>query len=365
MRVAIDAGPLRPEPAGVGVYVRSLLEAMAGEPGGNELVVIGKRADTPAIPGTIGIDRPASLPYPVWLQLHAVGAAKRAAADLVHYTDGLVPLFGSPATVLTIHDISIITHWRTHVGRRLARIPLAVISPHLADRVIADSRATADELMRVVKLSASRIDVIPLAPRDRPRPAERDVDDTLRRAGLDRGSFILVPGTLEPRKNHLAVLAAFSQLAAAGAIREDISLVLAGGRGWRSSPILAAIRESPVAHRVRWLGYVPDDDLIALMSSAAIVAYVSLYEGFGLPVLEAMSVGAAVVTSNVSSLPEVAGDAAVLVSPTNPKEIAEGLRLALEGVADLRVASIARASTFSWARTAAQTIDVYRRVRVR
>jgi alpha-1,3-rhamnosyl/mannosyltransferase len=289
--------------------------------------------------------------------------ARRARADLAHYTDGLAPLFsGVRLSVLTVHDLSIVRHWRAHAGRRLPRIPLVLLAPHRVTRVIADSRATADEVMRLCRIRASQIDVVPLAPRSRPTPTAAEVGSVLDRMGLDRGGYILLPGTVEPRKNHIRAIAAFEQLVARNAIPQDVRLVIAGASGWGSRPIIERVAESPSHARIKNLGYVSDEELVALMTGAALVAYVSIYEGFGLPVLEAMACGAPVVTSNVSSMPEAAGDAAVLVDPFDEGAIASGIEDAWRGQAEMRQRSVERAAAFSWARTAVQTVEVYRRV---
>jgi glycosyltransferase involved in cell wall biosynthesis len=361
MRVAFDVGPLRPDPAGVGVYVRSLLTALLRDAPEITVVPIGMRGDV-SIPGAEDAPRRGLTPYPYWLQFQAPLAIRKARVDVLHCTDGLVPLAHRGKTVLTVHDLSIMTHWRSHLSRRLARVPLAYLSPHLANRLIVDSSAGADEIMSFLDIPASRIDIVPLAPREGTQPSPVELAETLSRLHLEPGAFILAPGTLEPRKNHRAVIAAFEILAAKDNLDPDVQLVLAGRRGWQADTILDAIRDSRYVNRVKWLGYVSDADLTALMSSAAIVVYASQSEGFGLPVLEAMAVGAAVVTSGVSSMPEIAADAGILVDPTDARDIARGMAEAFAGRTDLGRSAFARAQLFTWSQTAAATVEVYGRV---
>jgi glycosyltransferase involved in cell wall biosynthesis len=361
MRVALDVGPVKAQPAGVGIYTRSLAVAMADLLDDGNLAFIGKRPDAAGLPEHVRTrTRAAKLPYPAWAELLGGVDARRAGGDVAHFTDGLVPVVRSGPTVVTVHDLSIVRHWRSHELHRLPRVPLVLAAPHLATRVIADSRATADELIRLAHVSARKIDVVMLAPRSGSEPATPEaISAALEGHNLVRHRYVLAPGTIEPRKNHYRLIRAFEDLIRRGEIDDDISLVVAGGQGWGSAPVVAAIDESPHASRIRRLGYVPDDDMAALMTGAGLVAYVSTYEGFGLPILEAMACGAPVVTSAVSSMPEAAGHAALLVDPYAIESIARGI---VDGLADrehLAGASIVHARMFSWARTAGETRDVY------
>lgn len=366
MRVAFDVGPLRPEGAGVAMYVGSLATALAGVMPRDELAYIGHRPDAPAMAaGFRTLDRSARLPYPAWVETLAARDAKRAGADVVHYTDGLVPPIRHGRTIVTVLDLSIVRHWRAHRARRYPRIPLVLAAPHLADLVIVPSRATADEVMRLARVPAAKIEVIPLAARPGLAPAgDAEIERVLPGLGLRRRRYIVALGTIEPRKNHLALVRAFERLRADGHIDDDIELVIAGKPGWGHEPVLRAIAGSPATSRIRVLGYVPDRDLPALLTGAAVAAYVSLYEGFGLPVLEAMACGVPVVTSACSSMPEVAGDEAFLVGPDDPADIARGLGDAIGLPADARAAMgyrlIRQARRLDWATTARATAALYR-----
>jgi glycosyltransferase involved in cell wall biosynthesis len=294
------------------------------------------------------------------VELRGAKSVVESGAGVAHFTDGLVPLRSPRPVVVTVLDLSLVRQWRSHRVVRYARIPLVLLAPRLATRVIAISRATADEVIRLTGTAARRIDVIPLAPRASARPMDDDtVATVLGGLRLARGGFLLVPGTLEPRKNHVRVIKAFEDLARRAAIPSDMLLVLAGQSGWRAERTLEALAASPVRERIRLVGYVPEDDLAALMTGAAAVVYASTYEGFGLPVLEAMACGAIVVTSAVSSMPEVAGDAAILVDPYDPSAIAGGIVSALGAGASSRRRSIEHAVRFTWAATAAGTAAVY------
>jgi glycosyltransferase involved in cell wall biosynthesis len=366
MRVALDVGPIKPNPAGVGLYVNSLGSALAEFLTNDELAFIGHRDDAPPSPsGYQAVGRPARMPYPFWVEVAAARDAKRVAADVVHFTDGLVPLVRHGQSVVTIHDLSMIRHWRSHRAIRYPRIPLILAAPWLASRVMVPSRATADEVMALTHYPANRIDVVPLAARPDARPAEADqVARTLEGLGLVRNRYILALGTIEPRKNHLRLIGAFESLVKRHAIADDIQLVLAGGLGWGHRSVTQAIEESPTKDRIRLLGYVSEIDLPPLLTGAVVVPYVSLYEGFGLPVLEAMACGAPVVTSSVSSMPEVAGDAAVLVDPYDIEAIADAIQqtMSLDQAARAQAirAGSAQAESFSWSKVALLTSATYR-----
>jgi glycosyltransferase involved in cell wall biosynthesis len=360
MRVAFDVGPVKAKPAGVGIYARSLASALMSQLAPGELALIGRRDDAASLPDQVRwVGRNRRIPYPAWVQLGGVDV-RRTRSDVAHFTDGLVPVVRAGPTVVTVHDLSIVRHWRAHQLKRLPRIPLVLVAPHLATRVIADSRATADELIRLADVSPRKIDVVMLAPRAGAEPIAADVvAPLLERLGLVRDRYLLIPGTIEPRKNHARVLKAFELLVERRHIDDDIALVLAGGHGWGSAPVIEAANHSPVSSRIHWLGYVADEDLAALMTGAGLVAYASTYEGFGLPILEAMACGAPVLTSSISSMPETAGDAALLVDPYAIASIARGIVDGLAGRVNLAAASLDRARLFSWARTAHETVAVY------
>lgn len=262
-----------------------------------------------------------------------------------------------PAYVATVHDLTTLTHPRHHtvLNRLVHRRRLAWIRRH-ARRVIAVSGSTARDLSDA-GVDRGRIDVVHEARGHDVEPADlREVRD---RYGIE-GPYILTVGTLEPRKNHVRLIRAFEALD-----HRDIELVLVGGDGWRSGAPKRAIRASRARARIRRLGAVPDADLAALYAGATVFAYPSLYEGFGLPVLEAMAAGTPVLTSDVSSLPEVAGDAALLVDPGSADAIRSGLDRLLHdpGLRDrLAERGRAREREFSWERTAQETLTVYRTI---
>jgi len=366
MKVGFDVGPLKPRPAGVGVYVQSLATALAKLVPSEDLSFIGKRADATGLPDDVEfVGRSSGVPYSAWALLRAGAAARRAKADIVHMTDGLVPIASRPRrVVLTVLDMTLVERPQDHRIRRYLRIPFVLAAPRLAHVVVVPSRATADAVHRLTGTAIRRIRVVPLAARPGFSPAPRAAArEAAERHRLIAGSYILVPGTIEPRKNPLGTLRAFERLVSERRLDERMQLAYAGSMGWRVDRFAAAVESSQVRDRVRVLGYVPDADLPPLMTGAAVVAYPSFAEGFGFPVLEAMACGAIVVTSDRSSLPEVAGDAALLVDPTDTDSIADAILQAtlLSGSARkaASAASIARAAAFSWRETAERSVEAW------
>jgi alpha-1,3-rhamnosyl/mannosyltransferase len=214
---------------------------------------------------------------------------------------------------------------------------------------MAISEATRRDLVEHYPAAADKTTVVPLAADDRFRPG-----DAARHPGPD-GPFVLVVGTLEPRKNLPRLIEAFAGLDPA--LRERYRLVLAGANGWQTDETFASIAEHE--NEITTLGYVSDDDLAALYRAAELVCYPSLYEGFGLPVLEAMQSGTAVLTSSTSSMPEVGGDAARYVDPLDVDDIRAGLEQLLADADEReRLARLGRerSESFSWERTARETL---------
>jgi glycosyltransferase involved in cell wall biosynthesis len=231
-----------------------------------------------------------------------------------------------------------------------------------ATALIAVSEATKRDLGELYGIASDRIHVIPEAAAPRFRPVSADRAARVRqRYGLP-ARFVLAVGTLEPRKNLTRLVHACESLFAEDAVD---ALVLVGGRGWLDSDFYRMLDDSPWKGRVMLPGYIADDDLPAVYAAASVTALPSLYEGFGLPVLEAMACGSPVCTSNASSLPEVAGDAALYFDPLDVEQMTAQLRRVVSDEAlakDLGERGLARASLFSWDRVARETLAVYGRV---
>jgi glycosyltransferase involved in cell wall biosynthesis len=263
---------------------------------------------------------------------------------------------------VTVHDIAFFLFPQYHpLKRKMLFRRLFSPSMHKADHVIADSQNTKQDLIKHFHVSPEKITVIYLAAEDIFRPVEiEDAQTVISKYGLEYGQFLLYVGTIEPRKNLMRLLKAYNVFRTEGS--NDVPLVLAGASGWLNDGLFRAIQDSAWSKDIRVLGYLSKADLPALYSGALAFIYPSLYEGFGLPPLEAMACGAPVITSNNSSLPEVVGDAAILVNPLSAEEIAEAV-LRLAGDPSLREKmrekGLQRARSFSWEVSARKTIEVY------
>jgi glycosyltransferase involved in cell wall biosynthesis len=261
--------------------------------------------------------------------------------------------------VVTVHDLTLLTHPEWHEASKVRYFGWALRrAVRSARRVLCVSATTARDLAERLEVAPGRIDVTRLGTDLRPA-GEAEVAALRRRLGLD-GPYLLGLGTVEPRKDLPTLVRAFASLAGELPHR----LVLAGLAGWGQGALAAAVAQSGVADRVLLTGYLPEADKAALFTGADVFAYPSRYEGFGLPVLEAMACGTPVVTTTGGSLPEVAGDAALLVDPGDPDALAAALAK-LAGDPAARQAAAARgrtrAAAFTWERCAAETAAAYHR----
>jgi len=285
--------------------------------------------------------------------------------DVFHSVNAVLLPQRSGRRVVTVHDLTCIDFPRFHpLARRvLFRVGLSRAA-RLADAIIVPSAATRSDLRRRVGSPRAPVHIVPSAAGARFVPlAMAEVEPVVRRYGLAYREYFLFVGNVEPRKNLVGLLRAYGALRRGR--RHGPALVIAGGAGWKNRAILDAMAASPYTADIRIVGYVPEAELAALMNGAIAFVYPSLYEGFGLPPLEAMACGTPVITSNRSSLPEVVGDAALLVDPENTRDLALAMARLVDDAPlreELRERGLERAGGFSWRRTAELTSAVYESV---
>ena len=360
MKVVLDARPLTTSQAGVATYCRGLLHGLSAISDGDRIELYAK-APPPADLHLGAEMRWRAIAAPLWLPVAVPRALVASRADLFHGTNHMAPPWTPLPTVITVHDLTALTMPGHHNWRnRLLSVPQMLLSLRRATRLIADSHSTARDLCGLAGIDPSRLRVIHLAPAPGLAPATPGAIQALSRRLRLPARFLLFLGALEPRKNVVTLLEALSRLVAEG--DHDLRLVIAGAAGWRNDEVRRRVRELGLEQAVQMIGYVDAADLPALYGAATAFVYPSLFEGFGLPPLEAMACGTPVVCSNTSSLPEVVGEAALTVDPRSPAELAAALRRVLDDAelrARLRAAGLERAALFSWERTARETLEVY------
>jgi glycosyltransferase involved in cell wall biosynthesis len=296
----------------------------------------------------------------LWEQLGQPWALHRIDADLVHGPVFIAPLFCTCPTVITIHDLSFIR--LPHLFRPANRLYLTVmtrLSAQRTRRLIAVSAHTATESTKLLGVPMGRIDVIYHGIDPIFRPLPQDQVDAFRQKQKLPERFVLCVGTLEPRKNHTHLVEAFARI-----YDGKSKLVLVGGRGWLYDDVFAKVEALGLNEAVVFKGYVPDEDLPWWYNAATVFAYPSLYEGFGMPILEAQACGTAVMASNAPPLPETAGDAALLADPHDVDELAARLDRLLKDESlrsELQERGLGHAHQFTWMRTAQETARAYRR----
>lgn len=293
-------------------------------------------------------------------------AARSRTLNLIHGLAFAAPIASSCPTVVTVHDLSFLrfpSAFRTANRSYLSSITAA--STRRAARVIAVSDSTRQDVINLIGVPAERVIVVPNGVNPEFSPADPgDVADFRQRAGLP-ARYILFLGTLEPRKNLVRLVEAYALLRSrdpANAAPAVPPLVIAGAKGWFYQEIFARVTDLGLGDHVVFPGFVPAEDLPWWYRGAALFVYPSLFEGFGLPVLEAMACGAPTITSLASSLPEVAGDGAILVDPEDVRQLADAMIRVLTTpslAAQLRAAGLRQAARFSWERTATATCEVY------
>ena len=362
--VAIDYTPAYEQGGGIGRYVRELVNALARQPADLDyrLFVSGARA-LPTPPGSNFVWKPTPI-TPAWLarvwhraRIPLPVETFTGKVGLYHATDFVLPPTRA-RSLLTVHDLSFVRVPEAASPNLKAYLDAVVPrSIRRADRILADSQATKDDIVSLYSTPPEKITVLLSGVDAR---FKRTSDPAVRKKyHIPERPYILSVGTVQPRKNYARLIRALAILRARGF---DVGLVIVGGKGWLEDPIHEAISAAGMGDYVHFTGFADDADLPALYSEAICTAIPSLYEGFGIPVLESMACGTPVVTSNVSSLPEVAGDAALTADPTDLDALVEALARLIDDSAlraDLIERGYQRAAAFTWDASAAHLRRVY------
>ena len=384
MRILVDIRHLnQQQQSGVGEYTQQLLRALFGIDKKNEYILLSSgliNSRYPSVASLLQDDRKTSQDNKVtfihinqpnkllnlrtlFLQHPTINWQVRDPIDLIFLPNlNITSLPNDIPTVLTIHDLSWHLFPEFYSGKmRLwhrATRPNELINS--AAHILTPSTSTKQDVMSVFRKPEEKISVVPhgIDPIFSPKMEARD-HGVRSRLKLPK-NFALFVGTLEPRKNLLGLLDGIKQYR--NKYHDDLSLVLVGKWGWKSTQLRHRLWKKDVNSWVHHLGYVPNEDRPALYRSASVLTWPSIYEGFGLPVLEAMASGTPVITSNTSSLPELTQDSAILVDPYNPNDISEALRGLLNSKPlqqRLKEKGLLRTSDFSWQKTAKQTLEIF------
>jgi glycosyltransferase involved in cell wall biosynthesis len=373
LRIAIDASAIPRQMAGAGVYTYQLVRALAGQLGEHELFVFARPGLFDDLASqrlrVVHFDPPSRAARLAWEQTLLPLLLRRLRIDVLHSPHHHTPLAAklalvnrgrAPKLVVTFHDVTFLLLPASYTPvRRLYMEAVTRASARVADAIITPSQAVRYDVIERLHVPSDRVVAIPEAAGPQFARAADGALGRMRWKYHLPTRYVLSVGSLEPGKNRRRLIHAYAQLWREGL---DCPLVVAGQPAWRYRGDLELVRRLGLEDRVRFLGYVPDDDLPALYSGATIFAFPSLYEGFGLPVLEAMSCGTPVITSSISATAEVAGDAALVVDPRDTDALAEAIRRVARDAAlrgDLRARGLERARHFSWQRTARETLFVY------
>ena len=367
MRVAIDARKLHD--FGIGTYIRNLLRHLARTDHSTEYVLLCGEADL-GVAAQLGPNFRSVLEpspnYSLREQVHVPWVLRRERPDLYHAPHYVLPAGVSCPSVVTIHDcihLMFPQYLPNRIAYAYARAQMWAAARR-SDCILTVSEASKRDILNLFNVPPEKIVVVynAIDSHFSVTPSDEAVARVRERYQLNH-KFVLYVGNIKPHKNLVRLIEAFDELRRGGF--DDLKLLIIGDQISKLPALRRAVHRQKLHKQVRFLGYLPDDQLAILYRLASVFAFPSLYEGFGLPPLEAMASGTPVVTSNISSLPEVVGDAAVLVDPYEVDAIVDGLRRVLTNPAlaeDMRRKGIERAREFSWERSVAKTWAVYQTI---
>lgn len=362
--------------AGIGRYTREMVDALAAlstgpnSPEYHLFVADAVRQILPSLPGTNFTWHPTRLSERwltrLWYRLRLPLPVElwTGPLHLFHAPDFfLPPVRRRTRTVVTIYDLSFVRQPETVMPGMLSHltkwVPRSVAQ---ADHVIAISEATRQDLIELYQTPPQKISVLypAVTPDFQPVATAQELSAVRHKYGLGENPFILSVGTLQPRKNYQRLIQAFAKVADSASTA--LKLVIVGSKGWQYERIFAQVTQLGLTNHVHFLGFVSDADLPALYSAASLFVYPSLYEGFGIPALESLACGTPVIASNLSALPEVVGEAGLLVDPYDVDKLAAAMTRLLGDAGlrqQLKTAGLAQAAQFTWIGMATKLLEVY------
>jgi alpha-1,3-rhamnosyl/mannosyltransferase len=362
--VTLTVEALGPQLSGIGRYVWELCRMVPQQPGIDRVSFFanGRFVDGPQ---ARLLGNSTRSPIRIARLMRRRRTMRRLRQSLVHGPNYFLPR-DAETGIITVHDLSVLKYPETHPAERLRAFERDFeCSLNRAEHVITDTETVRRELIADFGISEAKVTAIPLGVGDQYRPRGADeMYPRLAPLGLAPGRYALCVSTLEPRKKIAELIGAWRELPAD--LRNSTPLVLAGAKGWLNESLHEEVREGVAAGWLRHMGFVSEEALFALYSGASLFIYPSVYEGFGLPPIEAMASGVPVLVANRSCLPEVSGDAAGYIDPDDPNAFSQAIAEALTDSvwrSQAREKGLERAAKFSWDRCAAQTAELYQRYR--
>jgi glycosyltransferase involved in cell wall biosynthesis len=371
MRIGIDATALPSQPVGAGNYIIQLIRSLVNLESGDKFVIFAQESghslinisDSENVDWVIFADRKPGSRL-LWEQIIFPKHIQESGIELLHSLHYTQPLRLPCSSVVTLHDMTFFLYPRLHTLARRWFFPLMIrTSAKRADALIAISESTRQDAIQILGIPPKKITTTQLGVDSSFQPIK---DNESRRNVAEKydlpEKFILYVGLVEPRKNLPLLINAYQRLAARGT---DYQLVIVGRFGWMYEDVTRQIKQLNLGDKVHLTGYVPQEDLPLVYNLASLFVYPTRYEGFGLPALEAMACGTPVITTNVSSLPEIVAEAGLLIPPDDVQALYEAMESVLDDRKlghDLSRKGTVRSAKFTWQRTAQQTLQIYRQV---
>lgn len=365
MRIGLDCRTIQEsEPAGTAHYAKELVRALLDIDSKNEYFLFFNQEknipeDLRQPNAKIIILPRKSLPF-ISSHWQFSKALKKHQLDIFHGPANTLPIGYNGASILTIHDLAIYINPEWFPKQSFSTKFLVPRSLAKAKKIIVPSESTKQDLQNIFRVPEDKIKVVYEGVKTE-EPSEKIIQAVLQKFKINpKEPYFFFLGTIEPRKNLIALIAAYKIL-----IQKNPDapiLILAGGKGWKNDDIFEAIKKRDLENKIKYLGYVSNEEKFALMKSALAFVYPSLYEGFGLPILEAMSLNTPVITSRTSSLPEVSSDGALMIDPNDDNEIANALEKLWKDDSlhnELITKGKRQTARFSWTKTAEQTLEIY------